>query len=43
MNLAYVRAIRGNTLVVDGDELQISRPKRTAVMEALNDYLGGNV
>ena len=26
VNLAYVRAIRGNTLVVDGDELQISRP-----------------
>ena len=43
VNLAYVRAIRGNTLVVDGDELQISRPKRTAVMEALNDYLGGSV
>lgn len=43
VNLAYVRAIRGYTLVVDGDELQISRPKRTAVMEALNDYLGGNV
>lgn len=43
VNLAYVRAIRGYTLVVDGDELQISRPKRTAVMEALNDYLGGTV
>lgn len=43
VNLAYVHAIRGYTLVVDGDELQISRPKRTAVMEALNDYLGGSV
>lgn len=43
VNLAYVRAIHGNILVVDGDELQISRSRRTAVMEALNDYLGGSV
>lgn len=43
VNLAFVRAVRGFTLVVDGEELQISRPKRNAVMEALNDYLGGCV
>lgn len=43
VNLAFVRAVRGNILVVDGDELQISRPKRNAVMEALNNYLGGCV
>lgn len=43
VNLAYVRAVRGSALVVDGEELAISRPKRNAVMEALNDYLGGSV
>lgn len=41
VNLAFVRAIRGQLLVVDGEELQISRPRRGAVMEALNLYLGG--
>lgn len=41
VNMAFVRAVRGNLLVVDGDGLQISRPKRAAVMEALNNYLGG--
>lgn len=43
VNLAFVRAVRGFTLVVDGEELQISRPKRNTVMEALNNYLGGCV
>lgn len=41
VNLAFVRAIRGHMLLVGGDELQISRPRRAAVMEALNLYLGG--
>lgn len=41
VNMAFVRAIRGQLLVVDGEELQISRPRRNAVMEALNLYLGG--
>lgn len=41
VNLAFVRAIHGQMLVVDGEELQISRPRRNAVMEALNLYLGG--
>lgn len=41
VNLAFVRAVRGNLLVVDQDELQISRPKRAAVLDALNNYLGG--
>lgn len=41
VNLAFVRAVRGYILVVDQDELQISRPKRAAVLEALNNYLGG--
>lgn len=43
VNLAFVRAVRGSILVVDTNELQISRPKRAAVLEALNNYLGGGV
>lgn len=43
VNLAFVRAVEGSTLVVDRDKLQISRPKRAAVLEALNNYLGGGV
>lgn len=43
VNLAFVRAVRGYRLVLDMDELQISRPKRSAVLEALNNYLGGGV
>lgn len=43
VNLAFIRAVRGNSLFVDGDELQISRFKRTAVMEALNNYLGESI
>lgn len=43
VNLAFVRAVRGYTLVLDMDELQISRPKRAAVLEALNNYLGGEI
>lgn len=43
VNLAFVRAVRGYRLVLDMDELQISRPKRAAVLEALNNYLGGGV
>lgn len=41
VNLAYVEAVQGATVVVDGEELQISRPKRSAFIEALNTYLGG--
>lgn len=43
VNLDYVQAIRGYVAVVDGDELQISRPKRKAFVQALNDYLGGGM
>ena len=43
VNLAFVRAVRGHRLVLDMDELQISRPKRAAVLEALNNDLGGGV
>lgn len=43
VNLNYVQAVRGYTAVVDGDELQISRPRRKAFIQALNDYLGGGI
>lgn len=43
VNLAFVRGIRDQMLILDGEELQISRPRRIAVMEALNLYLGGRV
>lgn len=43
VNLNYVQAIRGFTAVVDGDELQISRPRRKAFVQAVNDFLGGGV
>lgn len=41
VNLRYVESVRQNIVVVGGDELQISRPKRKEFMEALTNYLGG--
>lgn len=41
VNLAFVRGIRDQMLVVDTEVLQISRPRRNVVLEALNLYLGG--
>lgn len=43
VNLTFVRGVKGSTLLVGQDELQISRPKRNAVLEALNNYLGGGL
>ena len=43
INLAFVRSINGMEITVDTDVLQISRPKRAYVLEALNNYLGGGV
>ena len=43
VNLKYVRAVRGMTADVDGEELRIIRPKRKAFIQALNDYLGGGI
>lgn len=40
VNLAFVRAVRGYQLILDMETLQISRPKRAAVLKALNDFLG---
>lgn len=41
VNLAYVEKVDKFTAAVGGDEIQISRPKKKAFMEALADYLGG--
>lgn len=43
VNLNYVFAIRGYTVVVGEDELQISRPRKKAFIQAVNDYLGGGI
>lgn len=43
INLAFVRAVQGQTVLVDTDALQISRPKKKAFLAALNDYLGGGI
>lgn len=41
VNLAYVEKVDKYTALVGKDEIQISRPKKKAFMEALTDYLGG--
>ena len=41
VNLRYVEEVDGSTVTVAGEQLQISRPRRKAFMEALTDYLGG--
>ena len=41
VNLAYVEIVDKYTALVGTDEIQISRPKKKAFMEALTDYLGG--
>ncbi len=43
VNLSYVEKIVGNDVVVAGESLQISRPKKKAFMAALTDYIGGLV
>lgn len=43
VNLNFVFAIRGYTVVVGEDELQISRPRKKAFIQAVNDYLGGGI
>lgn len=43
VNLNYVQAVQGHTVLVDGQPLQISRPRRKAFVQALNDYLGGGI
>ena len=41
VNLAQVMGVQQNTVQVGPYELQISRPKKKAFMEALTDYIGG--
>ncbi len=41
VNLAQVKAVQQNTVEVGPYELQVSRPKRKAFLEALTDYIGG--
>lgn len=43
VNLNFVHAIRGYIVAVDTDELQISRPRKKAFVQAVNDYLGGGI
>ena len=41
INLRYVKAVRKYTVLVGDTELQISRPRRKAFLEALSNYIGG--
>lgn len=41
VNLAFVKEIKGNQVVVNEEELQISRPKKKAFLDALTDFYGG--
>lgn len=41
VNLRYVRWVHRNTVNVQGQELQISYPRKKTFMEALNQYIGG--
>ena len=42
VNLAYVSSVRMNTVQVGPHQLQVSRPRRKAFLEALADYIGEN-
>ena len=42
VNLRYVTAVRQFSVVVGGEELQISRMKRSSFMRGLNAYLSGS-
>ena len=42
VNLVYVETVKENSVTVAGEQLQISRPKRKAFMEALAAYVGGD-
>ena len=41
VNLKHVRKVCKLTLTVGEDELLISRPRRKAFLDALNNYIGG--
>lgn len=42
VNLRYVTALKGYTVVLGGEELPVSHGKRKDFMKALADYLGGH-
>ncbi len=42
VNLRYVEAIEGDTVIVRSRPLKISRPKRKSFLDALSAYLGGD-
>ncbi|HHV09354.1 MAG TPA: response regulator transcription factor [Clostridiales bacterium] len=41
VNLKYVSGIMQNTVIVAGEALQMSRPKKKEFMQAVADYIGG--
>lgn len=41
VNLKHVSEVRGNTLIVGGHELEISRRSRAAFLKSLAEYVGG--
>ena len=41
VNLAHVESVQRNVVLIGKSELQISRPKKKAFMDALADYIGG--
>lgn len=43
VNLRHVTGVSDNTVLVDGQPLQISRPRRASFLKGLADYLGGNI
>lgn len=43
VNLRFVTSVRKNSVVVGGDELPISRPKKHAFLEAFTSFVGGGV
>lgn len=43
VNLRYVTWVGQNELLAGGEHLKVSRPKRKMFMQALADYIGGNL
>jgi DNA-binding LytR/AlgR family response regulator len=41
INLKYVQRVQGFVVTVNGEELQISHPRKKLFMESLNQYISG--
>ena len=39
VNLEHVNGVNENCADVDGDQIQVSRPKKKAFLDALNNYI----